>query len=147
MSGLAKLGDRLYFDANIYIYAVEGFVDWRPTVGRLFQYAEADGRSVIASQALLVELLPKPLARSDQIFVNTYRTMFEKGQNIRLVDIDHSVAMTAVDMCARHNLRPVDGLHLATALVHDCTAFVTNDRTLARVDDLPVFLLADLAPA
>ena len=38
----------------------------------------------------------------------------------------------------------MDALHLATALVHDCDTFVTNDRRLARVDRVRVLVLDDL---
>ena len=147
MTAVSELGNRLYFDTNIFIYGIEGYSRYAEVVRALFRYADEIGVVVIANRILLAELLPKPLAARNDAVLARYKSLLTEGESVELVDIDHSVAMTAVDMCARHNLRPLDGLHLATALVHDCTAFVTNDRTLARVDDLPVFLLADLAPA
>ena len=38
----------------------------------------------------------------------------------------------------------MDALHLATALVHGCETFITNDRRLARMDLIRVSTLDDL---
>ena len=41
----------------------------------------------------------------------------------------------------------MDALHVATALVHGCETFVTNDERLTAPDDIRVVTLRDLAGA
>ena len=42
--------------------------------------------------------------------------------------------------------RPLDAIHLGTALAHGAEAFVTNDARLKRVAEIDVLVLADFAP-
>jgi predicted nucleic acid-binding protein len=67
--------------------------------------------------------------------------------NLDVVDITRDVARRAAQLRAGYRLRPADALQVAAALLHGATAFVTNDRQLARVDALTVIVLDELAPA
>ena len=49
-----------------------------------------------------------------------------------------------IHLRADFGLRSMDALHLATALVHDCGTFITNDQRLAGVDRPRVLTLHDL---
>ena len=49
-----------------------------------------------------------------------------------------------IHLRADFGLRSMDALHLATALVHDCGTFITNDQRFARVDRPRVLTLHDL---
>jgi predicted nucleic acid-binding protein len=63
--------------------------------------------------------------------------------NLTLVDVTRDVARQAAKLRARYHLRPADALHAATALAHNATAFVTNDRDFTQVGDLEIVLLQD----
>jgi uncharacterized protein len=43
---------------------------------------------------------------------------------------------------AMHNFKPLDSLHLATAVEHACGLFLTNDVQLRRFPDITVEVLA-----
>lgn len=66
--------------------------------------------------------------------------------HLTLADVTRDVARWAAQLRARYRLRPADALQVATALVHRATAFVTNDRRLARLTPLlDIIVLDDLA--
>lgn len=48
-------------------------------------------------------------------------------------DVIRDMARRAAQLRAGYRLRPADALQAATALVHEATAFVTNDRQLMRL--------------
>jgi len=52
-----------------------------------------------------------------------------------------AVCDRAAAIRAAHNLKPLDSLHLAAAIVHGCTRFLTNDNRLSRFPDIPVEVL------
>ena len=64
--------------------------------------------------------------------------------NLTLADVTRDVARRAAQLRARHDLRPADALHVASALLHEATTFVTNDRRLRRIaPEIDIIVLDD----
>ena len=143
-STVERLGRRVYLDANLYIYLFEGVSAHREKMRELV--AEIDRRdiAVIASELMFAELLPRPLREGRRDLVDRYFNLMQRTPRIALASVDRRVILRAVRLRADFGLRSMDALHLATALVHDCRTFLTNDRRLASVDDLRVLMLRDL---
>ena len=128
----SMLGRRTYLDANLYIYALEGIETYRATMAGLLAAIDRQDVSVIASELLFTELLPRPMKDGRQDLVERYLELFSRTPRIHLVPVDRRVILRSVHLRADFGLRSMDALHLATALVHDCETFITNDRRLAR---------------
>ena len=143
-STVERLGRRVYLDANLYIYLFEGVSAHREKMRELV--AEIDRRdiAVIASELMFAELVPRPLREGRRDLVDRYFNLMQRTPRITLASVDRRVILRAVRLRADFGLRSMDALHLATALVHDCRTFLTNDRRLASVDDLRVLMLRDL---
>lgn len=74
-----------------------------------------------------------------------YETLLVDFPHVVLADVTRDVARRVAQLRARHHLRPADALQVATALVHEATAFVTDDRRLARLAPiLDIIILDDL---
>ena len=138
------LGRRTYLDANLYIYAFEGIDTYRMRMAGLLAAIDRQGVRVVASELLLTELLPRPMKDGRQDLVDRYLELFQSTRRFHLAPVDRRVILRSVHLRADFGLRSMDALHLATAFVHDCETFVTNDRRLARVDWLRVLTLACL---
>jgi hypothetical protein len=67
------------------------------------------------------------------------------SQQVRTLPIGASLARRAVILRAEYDIHVPDALQIAAAIEHGATAFVTNDRRLARVQELHVLLLEDYA--
>ncbi len=64
--------------------------------------------------------------------------------HLTLMDVTRDVARRAAQLRARYRLRPADALQMATALMYEATAWVSNDRQLARLAPaLDVIILDD----
>ena len=138
------LGRRTYLDANLYIYAFEGIEACQTKMAGLLAAIDRQDAGVIASELLFTELLSRPMKDGRQDLVERYLELLSRTPRIHLVPADRRVILRSVHLRADFGLRSMDALHLATALVHDCETFVTNDRRLARVDRLRVLTLHDL---
>ena len=97
---------------------------------------DRQGVRVIASELLFTELLPRPMKDGRQYMVESYLELFRSTRRFHLAPIDRRVILRSFHLRADFGRRSMDALHLATALVHDCETFVTNDQRLARVDRL-----------
>jgi predicted nucleic acid-binding protein len=91
----------------------------------------------------LMELTVRPWQLERPDVARAYEDALTEFPHLTLVDVIRDVARQAAQLRAQHNLRPADALHVATALAHDVTAFVTNDRDFARLDTLHIALLSD----
>ena len=138
------LGRRTCLDANLYVYALEGIETHRATMAGLLAAIDRQDVSVVASELLFTELLPRPMKDGRQDLIERCLELFSRTPSIHLAPVDRRVILRSVHLRADFGLRSMDALHLATALVHDCETFVTNDRRLARVDRLRVLTLHDL---
>ena len=138
------LGRRTYLDANLYIYAFEGIETHRRTMVELLAAIDRQDTTVIASELLFTELLPRPIKEGRQDLVERYLELIRRTRCIHPVPVDHPVILRSVHLRGDFGLRSMDALHVATALVHGCETFLTNDRRLARVDAIRVLALDEL---
>ena len=129
-SSNALLGRRVYLDTNLYIYLFEGLEEHRRPMADLA--AEIDRRdiAVIASELIFTELLPRPVRDGRHELVEGYLELMQRTPRISLVPVDRRVILRAVHLRADFGLRSMDALHVATALVHGCETFLTNDERL-----------------
>ena len=88
---------------------------------------DRQGVRVIASELLFTELLPRPMKDGRQYMVESYLELFRSTRRFHLAPIDRRVILRSFHLRADFGRRSMDALHLATALVHDCETFVTND--------------------
>jgi predicted nucleic acid-binding protein len=54
-------GERVYFDTNIWIYAFEGFSEYKVHISRLFSNIDEGLFRAVTSELTLAEILVKPL--------------------------------------------------------------------------------------
>ena len=140
------LGQRIYLDTKLYIYLFEGTEEYRRPMADLT--AEIDRRAivVVASESIFVELLPRPVREGRRHLVEGYLELMQRTPRINLVPVDRRVILRAVHLRADFGLRSIDALHVATALVHGCDTFLTNDRHLSVGDSIRVLTLDGWRP-
>jgi len=129
LTGHARVG----LDTCVLIYHIERHPVYFPLTQELLANVEAGHLTAVTSILALMEVTVRPwqLQRSD--VVQDYEEILTHFPNLTLIDVNRDIASQAARLRAQYRLRPADALHLATALVHGATAFVTNDRQLMRL--------------
>jgi predicted nucleic acid-binding protein len=74
-----------------------------------------------------MECLVLPIKKQRNDLITKFHEFFAAQRRLTMPD---EVYRRAADLRARHNLKTPDALHLATAQLHGCTAFWTNDNRL-----------------
>ena len=141
------LGRRTYLDANLYIYLFEGVPRYRQLMADLVREIDRQDIRVIASELTFVEILPGPVREGRRRLVANYLELMQRTPRFTLAPADRPVIERAVQLRADLRLRSMDALHLATALVHGCETFLTNDERLAAPDEIRLVTLKELAAA
>ena len=141
----ARLGRRVYLDTNLYIYLFEGLEEYRRCMVDLTAEIDRLDATVIASELIFTELLPRPVRDGRQELVEAYLELMQRTPRVTLVPVDRQVILRAVHLRADFGLRSMDALHVATALVHGCETFLTNDERLGVGDQIRVLTLRAFA--
>jgi predicted nucleic acid-binding protein len=136
--------NRLAVEASPFIYYVEDHPVYGERLDAIFAIIEARNIEICTSAITLTETLMKPVQLRDTKLQLEYRDLLRNTEYISLISVTPVIAEKAATLRATYNLRTPDALHIATALLANCDAFLTNDRALKRVNEIRVILLDDL---
>lgn len=141
------MGGAIYADAQIPIYSADVHPVYAPLVRPLWEAVALGAVTVVSSQLTLLETLVSPL-RSGDVLARRQREGIWTQANTLLLPITEDVLRHAAQLRADiPALKTPDAIHAATALLHGCVLFVTNDRGFLRVPGLPLAILDDLLAA
>ncbi|MEH2159301.1 type II toxin-antitoxin system VapC family toxin [Nostoc sp.] len=135
---------KVYLDTNIWIYALEGYPAFVQDLTQLFQSIDRGNLSVVTSELSLAEVLVKPFQNHDLAQQTTYQQLIINSQNLRVIPVSRQVLIEAAQLRASINIKLPDAIHAATALLTQCSTFLTNDQRFRSVPNLSVFLLSEM---
>jgi predicted nucleic acid-binding protein len=125
-------------DANVVIYLIEKDPVWEPKVAARLAALVAAGEEMALCDAVRLECLLKPLATGDAGVEAAFRAFFA---SVRMLPVTTATWESAAQLGAAFNFKPMDSLHLATAIEHGCGLFLTADSRLGRCTAIPVEVL------
>lgn len=142
---IRSLGNLVYLDANVVVYAVEGYPAFRERICALLDAMDRRALCAVTSELTLAEVLVKPMIDKNASIERAYRTFLEASDALRLVPVSQAILIEAAKVRAETGLKLPDAIHLATATGAGCTSLLTNDKALHGGDRIPVRLLQQLA--
>jgi predicted nucleic acid-binding protein len=139
---IAQLG----LDTSILIYHLEVHPVYQPLTQALLSGIESGQWQAVISTVTLMELTVRPWQLGRPGVARAYEALLVHFPHLAVVDVTRDIARRAAQIRARFNVQPADALQVGASLVHGATAFVTNDRRLARLAPLlDVLVLDDFA--
>ena len=142
----ALAGQRVYLDTNIFIYAIEGVPPYADAMRELFAAIDAGRVEAATSELTLAEVLVKPLITGDAELQEVYQEVLREGGPLHVASVSRAVLLGAAGLRARiDTLRLPDAIHMATAQLCGCGAFLTNDQSLRGPTNVRVLLCSHLA--
>jgi predicted nucleic acid-binding protein len=126
----ALQGKRVYFDANIFIYLMEGYAAFGPALEEIHESLSRRETEVVTSELTLFEVLIAPFRAGDAKLAHAYREFIADSGAFTLVPTTRETYVTASLYRAQIFLPPPDAIHVATAVLSGCELVVSNDRSL-----------------
>jgi predicted nucleic acid-binding protein len=139
-----RSAELIALDTSPILYLVEDSPTHAARVLPVFLSIERGERQAIASSLALLEILVAPYRARDEAHRPRLRGLLLSFPNLTWVDVDLATADRAAYLRARYALRTPDAIHLASALQFHADLFLTNDRRLRRVREIPVALVEEL---
>lgn len=130
-------------DTNPFIYLFEHHPRYFPLLEELFSYLKSPGVQGVTSIITLIETCVQPQRDGRADLVEIYERTLLNSQQVHMYNIDSALARRAIQLRAQHGIRVPDALQVSAALEHEATVFITNDRRLKKVTELPVLVLDD----
>jgi predicted nucleic acid-binding protein len=135
-------GSQVYLDTNIFIYVLNNTPLYAEPCLALLQ-ACADRQIIgLTGDVTLAELLAKPLQANDAAAVAAVRELLIEDGAIALLNHDRSAFEEAARLRAKHGLKMVDALQLATARQAGSVGLISNDRQFPALPDIECLSLA-----
>jgi predicted nucleic acid-binding protein len=130
-------GDRVYFDANVLIFAVEANVDFVDAATGMFEHVARAGAIAVTNELSIAECMYKPAATNDARLIADYERLFDSGE-IVIVPLDGALAKRAAFGAGALGLKLLDAIHYLCALEARCAYFITADRRIRSGPNLKV---------
>ncbi len=128
----------------VFIYHLEDHKRYAPITEVLFESWEKGSHHGVTSVITLLEVLVKPNRDDNQDAVRDYKDLLLTFPNLDVFAIGAECAEIASDIRAHYGIRTPDAIQIATALLGDASAFITNDDQLKHITELSVVLLDEL---
>jgi predicted nucleic acid-binding protein len=135
---------RVYLDAMIWIYALEGRSAFSPDAQNFLRTLKAGRHTILASHFLLAETLVIPIRESDTFSIAAYKRAFLAADAVSLVPFDAIAAMRFAALRASSRVKSPDAIHLALASSAGADAFITTDDRLSKLAVPGIGLIGDL---
>lgn len=138
-------GSKLYLDTAPFIYFLEKSSLYFDQIRNFFIECKNRNIPLFTSAITIEEYCVFPLSQKNKQAVFNFDT-FLNGMNVDVVPADKSIAMKAAEIRAKYKgFKALDAVHLATAILNECTAFITNDKQLSQIQEIPVFTMNNLS--
>ena len=137
-------GTRLYLDANVFIYALEGYPDFVDELISLTDELLRGTYHAVTSELTLADCLVKPIADRQDVWIETYQKAVQTSATLSVVPVSRSILIEAANIRASTGLRLPDAIHASTSRILSCTSFLTNDGKFRSVQGLNVLVLSDV---
>jgi len=137
------LGARVYLDANIIVYAVEGFEAYAEPINELLGGMDSGKLVAFSSAMTLAEVLVKPKQDHDAYLERAFKAFLRSSRAFELLPVTIDVLEKAAELRATTKLKLPDAIHVATAVAWGATSLLTNDRALRMAPDCNVVVLSE----
>jgi predicted nucleic acid-binding protein len=125
---------RIYLDAAPVIYLVEQV---QPYASELEARLSMPGTVQLCSDLTRLECRTKPIRDGQEALLFAFDRYFAEIV-AEVVPLSRQVIDQATLLRARYGFRTPDCIHLASAIVHECDLFLTNDHRLNRCGEIAV---------
>jgi len=131
-------------DTNFWIYHLEGHPAYSPITQVALKNWLINNTSVIISPLTLTECLVLPLKKNSPSVVHAYHQLFNLPI-VKIKDFTAQIATIAAQVRAKYDINTPDAIHLATAIHHQASFFISNDLRLKKVKEIPIVNFSSLS--
>ena len=146
---MGRLSERLAehtiigLDTSVFIYHLEAHPAYLPLTQELLDGIQTGRWNAVTSTITIMELTIPAWRHGMEAAAREYEALLSNYPHLTIVPVTRDVARRATQLRACFNLRPADALQGAASIVEEASVFVTNDRSLARLQPVVDVVILD----
>ena len=137
-------GQRVYIDANFFIYFLSRAQPYFDAVVPVFQACDAGRFAGITGDAAVAEVMVHPYRSKNPSEIARVKSLFSRAGFVSVIAHDAADFDLAAQCRAESRMRMMDALHYATALGAGCRFLLTYDHDFKSVGGLEVISIDSL---
>lgn len=130
-------------DTSIFIYFLENNPKYGPLAQITINGIEKGKWQGVTSTITLMEITVRPWQLGNEMVAREYEAVLVHFPNLSVIDVDRNVARAAAQLRAKYSVSPPDALQVAASLAFGAKAFLTNDKRLAKIQELVDIIVLD----
>jgi predicted nucleic acid-binding protein len=134
--------NRLFLDTAPVVYFVEQNPEFIDRVEPIFARLDLDIIGVV-SAVTLAECLVFPIKRGLTDLEQAFEDVIN-SERVEFITTDREIAKLTATIRAKYNFQLPDSIQIATAIVSNCDAFLTNDVALKKVTEIRAIVVSKL---
>ncbi len=144
MELITKLQNKkIFLDSIPIIYFIERNIKYIELIKPIFEEIHKGNIYAITSTITIIEVLVQPLKKGDKLLSEKYKDILLYSKNLETFEITNQVSESAAKLRAKYNIKIPDAIQLAVAMLNNTDAFITNDFSLKKIEDINVMILDD----
>lgn len=121
-------GGRIYLDANVFIYAVEGYPKYLGLCSEILSGIQSGAFRGLTSELTLAEVLVRPLREGASEVVAVYEELLQSRTSFDVIPVTRALLRRSSEIRALLGCRLPDALHAATAEAGSADVLLTADQ-------------------
>ena len=130
-------------DTSIFVYFLEDNKNYAPLAQVTLKGIENGKWQGVTSTITLMEITVRPWQLGNESAAREYEAVLVHFPNLTIVAVDRDVARTAAQLRARYKVSPPDALQVAASVSFGANAILTNDKRLAKLEDVIDVIVMD----
>jgi len=136
-------GLRICIDTAQFIYFIEKNAKYLGMLRPFFAEINAGKIDALTSTITLLEVLVLPFRTKNESLAEKYRDILLYAEGLTTFEIFHEVSELSSKLRAKYSIRNPDAIQIAVGIIYGADAFLTNDSSLKKVNDIRVVILED----
>jgi len=136
-------GLRICIDTAPFIYFIEKNPKYLSMLRPFFAEINAGKIDALTSTITLLEVLVLPFKTKNESLAEKYREILLYAEGLTTFEIFHEVSELSSKLRAKYSIRTPDAIQIAVGIIYGADAFLTNDSSLKKVNDIRVVILED----
>lgn len=125
---LARMAkQRVYLDSNIFIYFLDRNPVYFPLVAPILEAIDGGRITAVTGDAAVAQVMVRPYQTSDPALIAGIKSFFGAAGFLSVLSHDAAAFDLAAHLRARHGMKFIDALHVATAINAECRFLIAND--------------------
>ena len=135
---------RVFYDTSPFIYLIENHYKYKKIISSYIINNFTNSDDLVTSVITLSEFGVKPAKLKENYIIHGFRR-FLNNLSFEILPVYEREAELSYYLRSKYDfLKAMDALQLSLSIVNQCNEFITNDKKLAKIEEIEIIYIDEL---